>query len=391
METMTVKKLASMLNSSREFSATGRPIENTSELTYLLQDAEEYVDTSTGKKYCTGKLFDTMVECGAKMEKTGKKKKRKDFFCKVFYIPKRSGGSRRIIDYDANPSIDGGWYKKLLDGLLCVLNQMIGPEIPDYLVGCKTGASLAKTGMDIYSKMSRTGFIGHLDVVQWFDSIKATKIREALETSGHCDKTSAWLLSELLTYSGSLPQGSPCSPIMANFIALKTWGPEISEYGKKNELTVYIYVDNIVIVFPEHMNRKEATAHIVAMSNILSRFHYTGHKASVMHPSQKQKVLGMILNKTPFRDSPRVPKSMKKRMRGIIKNIERNGFLSETKKWVQNFEGYKYKAHSDKMQKLAFKRWLIGQLSWAMQIEGPSSELTGLKARLLFFFCDCKK
>lgn len=62
-----------------------------------------------------------------------------------------------------------------------------------------------------------------LDVRDFFPSITAEQVREALVRIGYSDGTAVFL-TRLMTLNGRLPQGSPASPVLSNWVFAPTDG-----------------------------------------------------------------------------------------------------------------------------------------------------------------------
>lgn len=85
-----------------------------------------------------------------------------------------------------------------------------------------------------------------LDIKDYFPSCTARKIAHFFRSDLECSSDVTAILVQLATHRSSLPQGSPCSPILAYFCNLGMWA-EIKEIVEGAGLTHSVYADDITI------------------------------------------------------------------------------------------------------------------------------------------------
>ena len=151
-------------------------------------------------------------------------------FYRSFFIPKRSGGRRKI---DAPlPS-------------LCYVQRWILDEI---LVNIKLHPS-AKAYRKGYSTFENAKFhraqnvVFKLDVKDFFGSIKEQCIFNIFKSIGYTKRLSK-LLSKLSTLEGCLPQGAPTSGCLSN-IYMIPFDRVIFDYCKNNSIRYTRYADDL--------------------------------------------------------------------------------------------------------------------------------------------------
>jgi RNA-directed DNA polymerase len=136
---------------------------------------------------------------------------------RTFDIPKRSGGRRNI----AAPPNDLALVQKRLSNLLQDCLDSFGAGHPQprdqFSHGFRRGRSII-TNADMHTDRR---YVFNTDIVDFFGSINFGRVR------GYFLKDDRFALSEevatalahIACYNNQLPQGSPCSPVIANLIA----------------------------------------------------------------------------------------------------------------------------------------------------------------------------
>ncbi len=85
-----------------------------------------------------------------------------------------------------------------------------------------------------------------LDVANYFPSCTANNVAHFFRCDLECSPDVTALLVRLTTLNEYLPQGSPCSPILAYFSNRKMW-EEIANVVQKENCRVSVYADDITI------------------------------------------------------------------------------------------------------------------------------------------------
>ena len=93
-----------------------------------------------------------------------------------------------------------------------------------------------------------------LDIADYFPSCTANNVAHFFRCKLECSPDVAAILVRLTTWQQCLPQGSPCSPILAYFSNLDLWG-EIEQSVTRAGLKHSVYADDITISGP--LVRKE--------------------------------------------------------------------------------------------------------------------------------------
>jgi hypothetical protein len=163
--------------------------------------------------------------------------------------------------------------------------------LPDYLHGCIPGRSIATNaeahiGQDI---------VVNIDISDFFGSISPEMVARTYKSLGmNAEMIEAFV--RLTTHKGSLPQGAPTSPMVANLVALPMDNhlinlPEF--YFLKTKIAYTRYVDDISISGP---NKLEAFIPKIIGAIENSGFRVNQRKLSIKKPSSRQMVTGFVVN-----------------------------------------------------------------------------------------------
>jgi len=157
---------------------------------------------------------------------------RADALYRSFNKPKPSGGERTI---DA-PRHD---LKSVQRRIANLLGRIATPQ---YLFAPVPGRSY----VDNAAAHRGAPSIHLLDVSDFYPNCSANKVIWFFRQRMECSPDIAAIMRALTTHNGSLPQGSPCSPILAYFAYLDMW-QEIASLTAQSDCTLSIYVDDMTI------------------------------------------------------------------------------------------------------------------------------------------------
>lgn len=134
----------------------------------------------------------------------------------VFQIPKRNGGTRTIKAPDDALKLLQRRHSDLLQDCLAEINETQGRK--DKIAhGFKRDRSITTNAR----QHRKRRFVFNVDLEEFFPSINFGRVRGYFISdrnfSLHPD--TATLNAQIACYQGSLPQGSPCSPVISNLIA----------------------------------------------------------------------------------------------------------------------------------------------------------------------------
>ncbi len=149
-----------------------------------------------------------------------------------FEKPKRDGGSRQICAPHKN-------LKKVQKRVACLL-QRITP--PDFLFSPVKGRSYVDNAAVHVGSRS----IHLLDIEDFFENCTDNKFVWLFRKRWGCSPDVSVILKDIVTYKGSLPQGSPSSPILAYMCYVDMW-EEISHIVQAAGCNLSVYADDITI------------------------------------------------------------------------------------------------------------------------------------------------
>lgn len=149
-----------------------------------------------------------------------------------FQKPKKNGKLRMI-------SAPRGDLKKVQKRIADLLQRI---KAPDYLFAPVPGRSYVdNAAVHIGATAAHL-----LDIEDFFPSCTANKVVWFFRKRMECSDDVAVILKNIVTRDGSLPQGSPCSPILAYFCYVDMW-TEIDEAVQRHNSRHSVYADDLTI------------------------------------------------------------------------------------------------------------------------------------------------
>lgn len=145
---------------------------------------------------------------------------------------KKSGGKRTIEAPHEN--------LKIVQKRIAEFLQRISP--PDYLMAPVKGRSYVSNAAKHLGSRS----FCLLDIEDFFPSCTDKKVYWFFHKLMQCSPHVATLLTKITTHNGHLPQGSPCSPILAYFAYKEMWD-EVHAVAVAADCKLSIYADDITI------------------------------------------------------------------------------------------------------------------------------------------------
>lgn len=233
------------------------------------------------------------------------------------FLKKKNSGDFRVI---SAPREDLKKVQKRIADLL----QRIEP--PDYLFAPVIGRSYVDNAA--YHKGAKS--IWQLDIENFFPNCTANKVIWFFQKQMECSPDVAALLRGIVTRNGSLPQGSPCSPILAFLCYVDMWEAIerlVSEYSCRHS----VYFDNLT------MSGEKVPGNLIWDIKRALRRH--GHKHNTekeqsrfMQPSE---ITGVIL----FGHDLLVPNRQHKKLYEVRKMFKENRSPSQLKKLKAELTG----------------------------------------------------
>ncbi len=220
-----------------------------------------------------------------------------------FSITKRSGGTRTI----SAPSIELKDIQSKLSKLLLDCNDAL-----NFLEGRKGGISHGferkKSIISNAEKHKNQKNVLNLDLEDFFGTVNFGRIRGYFIKNKDFALNSdvATTIAHIACYDRKLPQGSPCSPVIANLIA-RILDVRLVKVAKKYGCTYTRYADDITFstrkkVFPSSIVESVNDKDVVLGTSITREirkcdFKINHKKTRVQFKDSRQDVTGLIVNK----------------------------------------------------------------------------------------------
>lgn len=271
---------------------------------------------------------------------------------KEFAIPKKKGGSRKILaPNDELKSIQ----KKLNEYLQNYYYWIKPSESHGFTINpyenIKTCNILENAKPHVGKK-----HVLNLDLKDFFPNISATSVYKIFKSEYfRFDDEIAILFTLLLTFKGNLPIGAPTSPVVSNFICLKI-DQELLTFANNHKLTYTRYADDLTFSSDDLIdtNSVEEIKKLIINNN----FQINQTKVRLSRNSSKQTVTGIIVN-----EKPNIDRVYLKKIRAMLHDLNQNGISKATK------NHFKIKFEDENLHQ-KFLNKLGGYINFVGQIKG---------------------
>jgi RNA-directed DNA polymerase len=206
------------------------------------------------------------------------------YYYKEYDIPKKSGGIRKIYQPSKNLKGLQSWI------LINILNKLKSSEAAK---GFEKKMSLN----DNVIPHRNSNVILNLDLKDFFPSIHADRVFNIFFSIGY-NKSISTIFTNLCTYNDTLPQGSPCSPKLANLIC---WNLDnrIQGFVGKRGIIYTRYADDLTFsgLIPQRVIKILPT-----LKEIINDedFKINNKKTRFIGLSRKREITGLILYKSTY-------------------------------------------------------------------------------------------
>lgn len=227
---------------------------------------------------------------------------RPDKYYRGFEITKRNGKKRTI---NAPRVFLKTIQRYILD---CILTPIAPHEAA---CGFRRGSNCATGAV----RHLQRPFLWNIDLKDFFPSIKQFHVIKAFTEIGY-PGSAASLLSSLTCLDGSLPQGAPTSPALANLIFYSA-DVQIAEAAKAGKIVYTRYADDLSFSSMEPINevfRREVTQIIQAAG-----FHLNPKKSRLMGPKCGRQVTGLTVN-----EKLSIPREKRRQLRAKFHNVAKS-------------------------------------------------------------------
>ena len=146
-----------------------------------------------------------------------------------------------------------------------------------------------------------------IDLADFFPSITAGRVYGFLRSHA-CPKPVAWIVTNLVSHEGALPQGAPTSPMISNAICYGL-DSELRNLARSWRLTVTRYSDDIA--FSGSLFNWKVFSGLVAKIVERHGFLINPSKTQFATQRQGQKLLGLVVNGPGLRLSRRIRRTVR--------------------------------------------------------------------------------
>ena len=265
-------------------------------------------------------------------------KHKKEHYRKVT-LTKKNGKIRKINAPDFDLSCVQYWV------LHDILNHI---PISEFATAYHKGSTLYDNAKPHTNKK----YMLKLDITDFFGSITFEDVLSSAFNSSRYPKQIGYLLTEICTLDGVVPQGAPTSPAISN-IVMKRFDDRIGEWCKKREISYTRYCDDMT--FSADKPLYNVYKKVEQMLNDMG-FWLNEKKTKFVSSSSRQTVTGLVVN-----EKVSVPREYKRELRQKIHYIEKYGF---DPKVCRSLDG-------EKLHNMYFI--LMGKIGYVLQIE-PENE-----------------
>lgn len=289
--------------------------------------------------------------------------KKKDLY-KTFYIPKKDGYREINVPCDELKKI-----QKIIKEYI-EQEYLKNNPFPPCVKGFLKNESIVTNAMVHYKAIH----ILTIDLENFFPSIHFGRIRGLfLGKPFYFSKDVATLLAKVACKDGKLPQGSPLSPLLSNFICYKL-DYSLNNLAKKYNCKYTRYADDITIsttrltmpIEIAYINKENEVKLSENIEKIISEnsFYINKNKTKIMYLNYRQEVTGLIVN-----EKVNVPKTFIKKLRSEL-NYYKHKKYKEYGRKLLNLEI----TDEEKIKEICRKH-IAGKLNYLKMVRGKTDKV----------------
>ncbi len=211
----------------------------------------------------------------------------KEAFYKNFSLPKKNGKKRSINE----PLYELKEIQRYLNQILSLKFYSSNPH------KCINGFVLNRGIRTNAEPHIGKKYLLNMDILDFFGSINAQKVQKYLSYSpfkiSRTNRVNK-IISDLVTFKGGLPQGSPTSPIISNIVC-KDFDFAMLMLAKKYKLKYSRYADDISFSTNQEIDFK-SFENTVTQKCFKHGFKVNKKKSRLLHANQRQSVTGIVTN-----------------------------------------------------------------------------------------------
>lgn len=204
---------------------------------------------------------------------------RSDYLYNIYGIPKKNGGTRIIAQPSRELKAIQAWI------LRNILDKLSASEVSK---GFEKGVSIRDNAIPHIGST----YILNIDLKDFFNEIEARKIYTIFKSVGY-KKSIAAIFTNICTYKGYLPQGSPTSPKLANLVCAQL-DSRIAGYAGPRGMLYTRYADDITLSSQSQKHIQNAR-HFLGTVIAEEGFRINKKKVSIAGPRKRKEVTGLII------------------------------------------------------------------------------------------------
>ena len=268
-------------------------------------------------------------------------------------IPKRSGGSRRLL---------------VPDGLLKGVQRNIlhhcldGRSVSEHACAYRRGVS-PMAGAAPHAGGGKDKVLLRLDIRDFFDSILFPRLYGAAFPESLYPPAAAGLLTHLCCFYDRLPQGAPTSPAISNLV-MKPFDDYMGKWCREREITYTRYCDDLA--FSGAFDVGEVYRKVRGLLEAMG-FELNSGKTAVLKQGMRQTVTGLVVN-----ERVRTSAQYRRRLRQEIYYCRRYG-VREHLKAVGRLTGAETEADVSALE-TAYLCSLLGRIGYVLQTEPENAQ-----------------
>lgn len=137
----------------------------------------------------------------------------------------------------------------------------------------------------------------HMDVKDFFPSVSVKRVYHLFHQVFRYETRLAWLLTSLCCYKGSIPQGAPTSPMVANLVANRLDRALVHLANQWNAAYTR-YVDDFTFSFDIDLNHQEVAQFTKSVRSISRSFGFVinEEKTSIVGSGLRMVTTGIVVN-----------------------------------------------------------------------------------------------
>lgn len=281
----------------------------------------------------------------------------------VFQIKKRNGGIRQIC-----APISG--IKRLQKNLSIILNHLHSPKF------CAHGYVKERSIITNAQVHVKKRIVINIDLKDFFPSINFGRVRGLfMKYPFNFDDKVSTILAQICCYAGCLPQGSPSSPVLSNYICHRL-DNQLLKFSRKCRVDYTRYADDITFStnlkeLPKEIGIiKDNTLFLSSdLTNIIegNGFAVNTEKIRFALKNNRQEVTGLIVN-----ECVNLNRKYIRHVRAMIHAWEKFG-LEEAA--IEHFEKYNSKNKTVDNYIFSFIKEISGKIGYIGHIKGKENSV----------------